>query len=181
MSGRVFVALFSGINVGGNRIVKMAELRGLLEQLGFGEVSTYVQSGNAVLRADEQDSAKVAGTLEKAFEARWKFHSRIMVRDLAWLKRAVAGNPYPEIASDPTKLHLFALEREPSKDELARLSERDTFGDEWRVKADVLYLHAPNGLGKSKFVQALPHALKIPMTARNWRTVLALLEMAGRA
>ena len=177
----VFVALLSGINVGGSRIVRMAELRDFLVGLGFTDVSTYVQSGNVVFRAEEDDAPEVTAKLEKAFEARWTFHSRIMVRDIDWLKRAVSGNPYPNAASDPTKLHLFTLERTPTEDELARLSARDTHGDEWQVDDDRLYLFAPNGIGKSKFVEGLPLTLKLPMTARNWRTVLALSDMAEKA
>ena len=84
MSGKIFIALFSGINVGGNRIVKMAELRSFFEELGFSDVATYVQSGNAVFRAGKGDAAALTKQIEAAFEKKWGFHSRIMVRDLAW-------------------------------------------------------------------------------------------------
>ncbi|MER9328929.1 DUF1697 domain-containing protein [Mesorhizobium sp. M0488] len=181
MSGTVFVALFSGINVGGNRIVKMAELRSFFEDLGFSDVATYVQSGNAVFRAKKGDAAALAKQIEAAFEKKWGFHSRIMVRDLGWLERLVAENPYPEVAADHTKLHAYALEREPASDEIARLTEKCSGPESFEIKRDVLYLHAPDGLGKSVFAGLLPRTLKVPGTARNWRTVLALLEMAGQA
>ncbi|RUZ17762.1 DUF1697 domain-containing protein, partial [Mesorhizobium sp. M7A.F.Ca.US.007.01.2.1] len=108
--GKIFVALFSGINVGGNRIVKMAELRSFFEGLGFSDVATYVQSGNAVFRAKKGDAAALANLLEAAFETKWGFHSRIMVRDLSWFEKLVRENPYPEIAADHTKLHAYVLE-----------------------------------------------------------------------
>ena len=76
--GTVFVALFSGINVGGNRIVKMAELRSFFEELGFADVATYVQSGNAVFRSRTGDAATLTRQLEAAFEKKWGFYSRIM-------------------------------------------------------------------------------------------------------
>lgn len=177
MSG--LVALFSGINVGGNRIVKMAELKAFFEELGFTGVATYIQSGNVVFRA-EGDVAGLAARLEQAFEAQWGFRSRIMVRDGAWVERLVAENPYPEIAGDHTKLHAYALERAPTAEEVAALSVRCPGPERFVVKDDVLYLHAPEGLGKSKFAEILPRALKVPGTARNWRTVLTLLEMVGR-
>ena len=82
--GTIFVALFSGINVGGNRIVKMAELRTFFEQLGFSDIATYVQSGNAVFRSRKGDAASLTSELEAAFEKKWGFHSRIMVRDAGW-------------------------------------------------------------------------------------------------
>ena len=180
MSGTVFVALFSGINVGGNRIVKMAELRAFFEELGFTDVASYVQSGNVVFRAKKGDAVTQTKKLEGAFEKEWGFHSRIMVRDLGWFERLVGENPYPEVAGDPTKLHAYTLEREPTADEIARLAEKCTGPESFEVKGDVLYLKAPDGLGKSAFANILPRVLKVPGTARNWRSVLALLEMAGK-
>lgn len=181
MSGTVFVALFSGINVGGNRIVKMAELRAFFEEVGFTDVASYVQSGNVVFRAKKGDAAALTKQIEAAFEKKWGFYSRIMVRDLGWFERLVNENPYPEVAGDPTKLHAYTLEREPTADEIARLAEKCTGPESFEVKGDVLYLKAPDGLGKSVFANLLPRVLKVPGTARNWRSVLALLEMAGKS
>ena len=179
--GRVFVALFSGINVGGNRIVKMAELRAFFEDLGFSDVATYVQSGNVVFRARKGDAAALTKQLEAAFEKKWGFNSRIMVRDAGWYERLVKDNPYPEIAGEPTKLHAYVLEREPTTEEIARLAEKCTGPERFEIKGDVLYLHAPDGLGKSVFANLIGRTLKVPGTARNWRSVLALLEMAAKA
>ncbi|MDG4875689.1 DUF1697 domain-containing protein [Mesorhizobium sp. WSM4935] len=177
----VFVALFSGINVGGNRIVKMAELKAFFEGLGFSDVATYVQSGNVVFRAKTEDAAALTKELETAFEKKWGFNSRIMVRDAGWFERLVTDNPYPEIAGEPTKLHAYALEREPTAEETKRLADKCTGPERFEIKGDVLYLHAPDGLGKSVFANLIPRTLKVPGTARNWRSVLALLEMAGKA
>jgi uncharacterized protein (DUF1697 family) len=179
--GTVFAALFSGINVGGSRIVKMAELRAFFEELGFADVASYVQSGNIVFRAKKGDAATLTKQIEAAFEKKWGVHSRIMVRDLAWFERLVRDNPYPQVAADPTKLHAYVLEREPTAEEIARLAEKCTGPESFEVKGDVLYLHAPDGLGKSVFANLIPRTLKVPGTARNWRSVLALLEMAGKA
>ncbi|TIQ36881.1 MAG: DUF1697 domain-containing protein [Mesorhizobium sp.] len=179
--GTVFVALFSGINVGGNRIVKMAELKSFFEGLGFSDVANYVQSGNVVFRAKKGEAAALAKQLEAAFEKKWGFNSRIMVRDAGWFERLVEGNPYPEVAGEPTKLHAYVLEREPTAEEAKRLAEKCTGPERFEIKGDVLYLHAPDGIGKSVFANLIPRTLKVPGTARNWRSVLALLEMAGKA
>lgn len=181
MTENTFVALFSGINVGGNRIVKMAELRSFFEDLGFTKVQSYVQSGNVVFRVAEGDPDTLAKRIEDAFEKKWGFRSRIMVRDADWLKRRVAENPYPEVADEPKKLHLYVLEREPTGEEEKRLAEKCTGPEHFTVKGDAFYLKAPNGLGHSEFASLIPRTLKVPGTARNWRTVLALLEMAKAA
>ncbi|TIV10216.1 MAG: DUF1697 domain-containing protein, partial [Mesorhizobium sp.] len=177
--GTLFVALFSGINVGGNRIVKMAELKAFFEGLGFTDVATYVQSGNVVFRAKKQDAAALTREIEAAFEKKWGFNSRIMVRDASWFERLVKDNPYPEVAGDPTKLHAYALEREPTAEETKRLADKCTGPERFEIKGDMLYLHAPDGLGKSVFANVIPRTLKVPGTARNWRSVLALLDMTG--
>jgi len=179
--GMVFVALLSGINVGGNRIVKMAELRSFFEGLGFTNVATYVQSGNVVFRAGKGDAAALTREIEAAFEKKWGFNSRIMVRDAGWFERLVTENPYPDVAGEPTKLHAYVLEREPTAEEATRLADKCTGPERFKIKGDVLYLHAPDGLGKSVFANLIPRTLKVPGTARNWRSVLTLLEMAGKA
>lgn len=179
--GTVFVALFSGINVGGNRIVKMAELKAFFEGLGFSDVATYVQSGNVVFRAKKQDAAALTREIETAFEKKWGFHSRIMVRGAGWFERLVKDNPYPEISGELTKLHAYVLERQPTAEETQRLADKCTGPERFEIKGDVLYLHAPDGLGRSVFANLIPRTLKVPGTARNWRSVLALLEMAGKA
>ena len=179
MSATIFIALVSGINVGGNRIVRMAELRSLLAELGHADVATYVQSGNVVFRAAGGDTGLLARQMEAAFEARWAFHARIMVRDLSWLRRLIEGNPYPEVAGDPTKLHAYVLEREPTADDVARLAASCAGPERFEVRGDVLYLHAPEGVGRSAFAGLIPRMLALPCTARNWRTVLAVLRMAA--
>lgn len=179
--GKTYIALFSGINVGGNRIVKMAELRAFFEALGFTDVQSYVQSGNVVFRAQKDDAAALAQAIENAFEAQWGFRSRIMVRDAGWFARRVAENPYPEVADEPKKLHLYVLEREPTEEEEKRLAQKCTGPEHFTVRGDAFFLKAPNGLGRSEFANLIPRTLKVPGTARNWRTVLALLEMARAA
>lgn len=181
MSEGTFVALFSGINVGGNRMVAMAELRSMLEELGLDRVSTYVQSGNAVFRAGGSKAEHVAATIEQALGKRFGFVSRVMVRDIAWLRRLVAENPFADADGDPTKLHAYALERAPGRDDVARLVAKNTGSERFHVRDDALYLLTPDGYGRSRFAAAVPGTLGIACTARNWRTVEKLLAMAEAA
>lgn len=178
MSGKAFAALVSGVNVGG-RSLKMAELRDLLGQLGYADVATYVQSGNAVFRADGANAAGIAADIEAAVEQRFGFRSRVMVRDAAWFAGVVDGNPYPEVASDHTKLHAYTMEGKPSDAAVRLLSERDAGAARWEIRGDVLYLHAPDGIGRLKFAEQIARTLKVPVTQRNWRTILELRKMMG--
>ena len=97
--GTIFIALFSGINVGGNRIVKMAELRTFFEDLGFSRCRHLCaeRQCRVPVRARATRPA-LTSQMEAAFEKKWGFHSRIMVRDVGWFERLVSENPYPEVA-----------------------------------------------------------------------------------
>ena len=176
MSGRVMVGLFSGLNVGGNRKVPMAELRVLLGELGLEGVSTHLQSGNTVFRVGRQTDGEVVRQVEDAFAQRFGFASRAMVREIGWLRDMVGGNSFP--AEEPTKLHAFVLEHAPAAADVDALAARNTGSERFLLRGDVLYLWTPEGFGRSKFAARIPRDLKVAATARNWRTVLTLLDMA---
>ncbi|TKB04506.1 MAG: DUF1697 domain-containing protein, partial [Mesorhizobium sp.] len=95
---------------------------------------TYVQSGNVVFRAKNGDAAALTKELEAAFEKKWGFNSRIMVRDAGWFERLVKDNPYPEVAGEPTKLHAYVLEREPTAEEAKRLADKCTGPERFEIK-----------------------------------------------
>src|SRR5579859_4421896 len=88
------VALFRGINVGGNRIVPMNELKSLHEALGFREVVTYIQSGNVVFTGDETGPALIASQIEEGFAQKFGFRSQVIVRTAAELEETIANNPF---------------------------------------------------------------------------------------
>ncbi len=139
MAARTFVALFSGINLAGKRRAGMAELRSMLEALGFERVSTYVQSGNAVFRAASSQPGPIAAMVEQAFEERFGFFSRVMVRDVAWLRRLVAGNPFAGILEDPKTLHAYALERKPDQDAVEALAVKNTGTERFHVRDTIRF------------------------------------------
>lgn len=176
----VHIVLFRGINVGGNAIVRMADLRDLLAKLGFGDVSTYVQSGNVVLSSTMAPDA-VGSRIEAACEATFGFAPKIVVRTYDEWCAVVAGNPMPEAAAEPSRLHAYLLAEQPSPGSVAALEGLGRGSERYAVGDRVLYLHTPDGIGRSKFAAGVERALKVPATARNWRTVLALAGMAEAA
>ncbi len=174
-----YVALFRGINVGG-RTAKMALLRSALEHAGFADVATYIQSGNLVVTSDSS-AAEVAADIESVFQATFGYASRVSLRSAAEWRRLIVQNPFPQAAGEPKRLHAVLLDAAPphgASEALAAVagpSERFSFGE------GVLYLHTPDGFGTSRLAASLDRLLKVPLTARNWRTVLVLDEMAGKA
>jgi uncharacterized protein (DUF1697 family) len=175
-----YIALFRGINVGGTGILPMKELAHLLEELGCAGVRTYIQSGNAVFR----HRASAPGLVKKiraAVGAAKGFEPQLLLLTEDHVARAAASNPFPEGEEDPSKLHLSFLTAKPEQPDLETLERLSANGERFELKGDVFYLHAPEGIGRSKMAAKVEKALGVPATGRNWRTVQKILEMARSA
>lgn len=177
MTDRTYIALLRGINVGG-KVLKMADLKDAVAPLGLDDVRTYLQSGNMVFRTTEAEERAVATRISEAIRAHRAIDVTVMVRNAEQWRRVVSGNPYPQAVERPKTVHAFILDRMPETSRLDALKEKEAGREEWRIVGDTLYLHTPDGFGKSVLGQLVERILKVPMTARNWNTVLALREMA---
>lgn len=180
MSDTVFIVLFRGINVGGNKVARMETLRTVLGKAGFGNVATYIQSGNVVLTSG-RPAAEVPAIIERVFEETFGFSSRVTIRTADAWRRIVADNPFLQGADEPKRLHAVLLDEAPEAGAVERLRELATPTERFVLSEGVLYLFTPDGFGISKLAAAMDRVLDVPLTARNWRTVLTLLEMAGKA
>lgn len=175
----MYVALLRGVNVGGRK-VGMAMLRECLTELGLQDVRTYLQSGNAVFSAGRTSSAALRGRIEAALAERFGFEVPTVVMTAADLAAVVAANPYPELVDQPTRLAVsFRPDRFPP--EVAASFDLSDFPESGVLGERVIYLHYPNGQGESKLT---PDVLQRRLgggwgTARNWRTVMALHELAN--
>ncbi len=171
-----YVSLLRGINVGGSRPVKMADLRDVHESLGFANIATYVQSGNVVFAAKKTDAGKLAKTIAAAIAERVGFPVDVVNRTVAELTAVVANNPFKkEAAKDPTKVVVVFLPAAPTKAERDALARPVAGPERLRLAGADLYIHYPEGQGRSKL--KLP--LKVSGTARNWKTVTTLAEMTA--
>jgi uncharacterized protein (DUF1697 family) len=174
------IALLRAINLGGLNRVGMADLRELMTSLGLEEVTTLLQSGNAVFRSD-----KTADSLEQLLEraAEKQFGSRIefFVRTAAEWKAMIAANPFPaEAKSDPAHLLAVALKSAPAAAKVTALQKAITGREVVRAKGRCAYIVYPDGIGRSKLTNALiEKTLGTRGTARNWNTVLKLAALAA--
>lgn len=172
-----FIALYRGINVGGRNSVKMEALRALHERLGHKDVSTYIQSGNVVFSAKGQ-LAPITKKIAAQFESEMGFAARVIAVPAARWTALVQDNPYAKFsAKDPKSVHAAICEGEPSVKGLQALLEKTGGTETFVIKGEVVYLHAPDGVGNSKFAGAMEKASGVAMTARNWRTVESLWKM----
>jgi uncharacterized protein (DUF1697 family) len=173
------VALLRGVNVGGKTLA-MADLRRVMEAAGFADVATYIQSGNVVFTA--RHSPRLARRVEQAIEAGLGMHVGVAVLSRDELADVVAGNPFGA-QPNPRLVHvMFLLGASPAglASGLAQLEYRGR--DEYRLRGRVLYLHTPDGYGRSQLVAALGRGpvgrlLRQLGTARNWGTVTKLLSL----
>lgn len=179
MTDAIYIGLLRGINVGGANKLPMADLLATAALLGFAGTRTYLQSGNIVFSAAKADEAEIAGKLADALERRNGLTAGVMVRNLEQWGKIVADNPFAAAAAQPKTLHAFVMAAEPSAERLRELKARDFGADAWRMAGDTLYMHTPDGFGKSKLAGSVERLLKVPMTGRNWNTVLALWDLAS--
>jgi len=174
----IYAALFRGINVGGSNILPMKELAALLQDLGCGNVRTYIQSGNAVFRHQERSASRLAASIREAIRASHGIEPEVLLLSVDKLERAVSSNPFPEAESEPSRLHLSFLAAAPESPDLDLIESLRADSESFALKDDVAYLHAPEGIGRSKLAARMERTLGVAATARNWRTVGKILEMA---
>jgi uncharacterized protein (DUF1697 family) len=176
---QTYIALLRGINVGGHHKLPMKALRGLLENLGLENVQTYIQSGNVVFQSQEADTEQLASRISAAIEKHHGFEPRILILTAAEMETAVRANPFPEGEAEPKSLHLFFLVAPPDNPDLARFDELKKDNERFELIDKVFYLHAPDGIGRSKLAEKVDRFLGVSTTARNWRTVSKIMEMVG--
>ncbi|MGW0391479.1 DUF1697 domain-containing protein [Streptomyces sp. NPDC003042] len=177
---KTYAALLRGINVGGAKKVPMARLRTVLESLGHGDVQTYLQSGNAVFSSEKPDPAALARELEAAIEAHFGFRVPCLVVDGDYLSAVADACPFPAAELEGKQLHVFFLSERPDPERFAAIDPAAYLPEEYRIGDRVLYLYAPNGLGRSKLGETLarPAVFKGQgVTSRNWNTVRKLVEL----
>lgn len=182
MGTTTYAALLRGINVGGSRKVPMAELRTLLEGLGHGGVRTYLQSGNAVFASDHGDEDSLAEELAGALAERFGFTVDVLVRDHAYLRAVLDACPFPAAELAGKQLHATYFSAPVDPERFASLDQQAFLPEEFRLGDRVLYLYAPDGLGRSKLAESLarPRMTKgLVATTRNWNTVVKLVELTG--
>src|SRR5262249_20930465 len=155
----------------------MATLRALLEGLGFGDVRTYLQSGNAVFTASGSE-ARVGDAVVAGITEELGITVGVCVRTAAEIAGVLAANPFPAAAREPKSVHVVFLGAPPPAERWARLDPGRFAPEEAAVVGREVYLHLPNGLGTSKLASAALRALP-DGTARNWQTVNALAAMSA--
>jgi len=172
----VMVALLRGVNVGGRTKLAMADLRAVAQDLGYDDVRTYIQSGNLVFSTTERSAGAVAKELAAALAKATSVQPEVVARTRAQMAKVVDGNPYLERGEDPAHLHVVFMTAAGSK---VKLPDLGAFAPEEAAAVGAQrYLFLPGGMGTSKLAAALGRQKGAVGTARSWRTVTKLLDLA---
>ncbi len=174
-----YVALFRGINVGKAKRIAMADLRTLLAKLGYTDVKTLLNSGNAIFSADVAPSREIAATIRAAVHKKLGVDAHVIVKSAKDIAAIVKGNVLDKVATDASRL-LVAMTDDGKALVAVKALAKLQWGDERiHVGKDAAYLWCANGILESKAAVALLGGLKDVGTTRNWATlqkIRALLE-----
>lgn len=174
---QTWIALFRGINVGGNNILSMAKLKSDLESLNLRNVRTYIQSGNVVFDSTAKTASSLGKRIARQIEERRGFRPQVLILKREDLLTAIELNPFSKAVSDPKTLHFFFLAEPASDPDTEALDDSRTSTEKYKLTDGVFYLHAPDGIDRSKLAANAQKHLGVVTTARNYRTVDKLLSM----
>ena len=170
----VRILLLRGINVGGNNKLAMVDLKRHVADAGGKRVQTYIQSGNVVFSGG---NAKKLALLPATIAAEHGFRPSILELSADDLTQVAVMNPFPAAAGEPATLHCYFCADDPTLD-AGRLAGLCGQTERYQLIERCFYLHAPDGIARSKLAAGAEKALGVATTARNWRTVVKLQELA---
>jgi uncharacterized protein (DUF1697 family) len=174
----VYVALLRGINVGGKNSLPMKDLAEIFEKAGCSHVTTYIQSGNVVFKADAKLAQKISDVISKEIKKGFKLDVPVVVRSAKELMKVSKSNPFFKKGGTIDTVHVAFLLHTPQKTAIQSLDAKRSPGDAFEVVGSEVYMHCPNGFGRTKLTnQYFDSKLATTSTVRNWKTVLKLLEM----
>jgi uncharacterized protein (DUF1697 family) len=176
------VSLFRGINVGGHHKIRMDELKGVHEALGFKDVISYIQSGNVVFTSDDADVARLWRQIEDGFEKTFGFHVEVIVRTSAELREIIEKNPFQSQSDIESKrVVVLFLAARPDVTAQEDLFKAYAGPEELFITGKEMYIYYPDGIGRSKLsLSLIEKKLKTVGTARNWNTILQLQKLLQR-
>ena len=171
------IALFRGINVGGNNKLPMKDLSEILAGLGYQNIKTYIQSGNVAFETVGKLGANEAVKISKAIQNKMGFKPTVLLMGAEKLATAVSKNPYP--VDIGKVVHFYFLDAPAATPNLEKLEALKIKSEQFTLTDTVFYLYAPDGIGQSKLAASAEKLIGVPATARNWNTVEKLTNMVG--
>jgi uncharacterized protein (DUF1697 family) len=173
---RSYISLLRGINVGGQKKLHMESLREIYKSAGFYNVQTYLQSGNVIFETPENDLPKLTTDIETLIQQTCGYRVEVFIRSPSEFEQILQNNPFLKGRSgETTKLYVTFLYQAPAAATWVNIVIPPGISDEFHNGKQEVYLHCPNGYGKTKLANSFfERKLGVAATTRNWNTVQAL-------
>lgn len=172
---KTYIAFLRGINVGGHKKILMADLKLLLESIGLQDVQTYIQSGNVVFKSKEETN--LASKIAKAIETKYGFIVSVLVKKASELSEILSKCPFFDEKRE--KSYFILLEEKPTQENIELTATFSNLNEEFHITQNCVYIYYAVGAGKAKMgVNFFEKKLKVTATARNYRTIVKLIDMA---
>lgn len=172
-----YIALLRGINVSGQKLIRMKDLVQLLESAGLKQVQNYIQSGNIAFQSSEQCIPVLVDSIQGAIKKEYGFDVPTQILTPGKLKQVIEQNPFlarPDFVEN--KMYVTFLDALPAT--VPEVGSKAKGNDEYVIDGDVIYSYLVQGAGKTKLTNTYWETLlKVNSTSRNWRTTLKLYEM----
>ena len=176
-----YISMLRGINVGGQKKIKMIDLKSLYELLEFQNVVTYIQSGNVIFDTTVTNKTGLKAKIEKSIKEKYKFHVPVEIRTNHEISKIIKNCPFDsvDLVENGTKILVTFLSSNPSKTNVTNILKYVVAPEKLVVIGKEVYLYCPNGYGKSKLSNTfLEHKLGTKATTRNWKSVHKLYELS---
>lgn len=177
-----YITLLRGVNMTGHNLIKMTGLVNLLRQIGYIDAETYIQSGNIVFTCHNDSRDDVSLVIRKAIFAEFNLDIGVITRTLDEMTKIVSANPFIEESDfDQSKMAVIFLEQNPSDAQVSKVADIDYPPDKFHINGSEIYIYCPSGFGQTKlYTNFFEAKMKVTGTARNWRTLTRLLEIAEK-
>jgi uncharacterized protein (DUF1697 family) len=173
-----YISILRGINVGGHRKIKMADLRKMYEKMGFADVKSYIQSGNVIFKTERKNIPSLEKELEEAIEEKFGFDVPVIIREKNEWKQVLDENPFLKTDASTEDLFVSFLSQTPNADLLKMLEKRETENDQIQLIGKNAFLKIQGSYHKTPLNnQWLEKTLQVKSTTRNWKGVLKIWEL----
>lgn len=173
-----YIALLRGINVGGKNKILMAELKEALDRIGLLNIKTYIQSGNIIFNSEDKKCSELEHNIKKEILLRFNLDVPVLVVTTKCLQQIFNDCPFTK--DKKQKSYFSLLYSAPNESLVSEISKLDFKNEEIIITPNCVYFYSPIGYGKTKYNNNfLERKLKVTATARNYKTMVKLLELAS--
>jgi uncharacterized protein (DUF1697 family) len=177
---QTYISLLRGINVSGQKIIKMDDLRRVYEHLNFHNVRTYVQSGNVIFQTKESNQTLLQQKINAEIAREFGFDVPVLIMSIQQLKQTIGNNPFAkDVTKEQSFLHVTFLAESPVNMDIKAITDKKLNNEDIAFTPCAVYLYCPAGYGSSKLSNNLIEAkLRVKASTRNWKTSNELLKIA---